>query len=97
MYNGWVPSPKKAEPATMPQLLALRDLCLRGGHTSAAAAVDNAIELCSEARRVEEMSTTITVSTTPCRVCGSTERDVYVEEWQCPTCGSIARQAEGWK
>ena len=93
LYEGWTPTPVK--PATKQQMEALRDLCSRDGHIDAAAAVDNAIELCVMARgRAGE---TEGHRTAPCRVCGSTERDVYVEEWQCPTCGSIARQAEGWK
>ena len=46
-YDGWTPPIIiKAEPTTKEQLVALRDQCLADGHKEAAAAIDNAIELC---------------------------------------------------
>jgi hypothetical protein len=45
IYDGWMPT--QVQPATKEQLVALRDLLLSHGDKSAAAAVDNVIDILS--------------------------------------------------
>ena len=76
VYHGWTPnvSPK---PATKAQLIALRDLLLEKCAKSAAAAIDNAIDMISTVAVEEMLDSNSTrnpsggeINETPCPQCG---------------------------